>query len=254
MFNFLKFKIFHKPLTLHKAHDFCASKKPKMTVVFVHGIAADATSFSKALKYLEGTNSMKDVRFVAFDLLGSGKSYHSDDLNYDFNDQIKALENSIKKLKAKTPLVMVGHSMGTLIATRYAAAHKKAIKRLILVSPPVYREEDVKNPMFKTALDTFRKIVAKKSKKILTQKAFVNEMELIVSNPKNYKFLATITTPTVLIYGDMDQIIASFNIPGIVKKNPKYISTIKTIGGHSVSRDKYVKILDELEEVLHEII
>ena len=82
---------------------------------------------------------------------------------------------------------MVGHSMGTLIATRYADSHKKAVKRLVLVSPPVYREEDIKNPMFKTALETFRKIVAKKNGKILKDKAFKNEMDLIVSNPKNYK-------------------------------------------------------------------
>ena len=254
MFNFIKYKIFHKPLTLHKAHDFCASKNPKMTVVFIHGIASDASSFNKAINYLESTNSMKDVRFVSFDLLGAGKSYRSGKLNYDYDDQIKALENSIKKLKSRTPLVLVGHSMGTLIATRYASSHKKAVKQLILVSPPVYMEEDVKNPMFKTALDAFRKIVAKKNSKILKDKAFKNEMDLIVSNPKNYKVLAKITTPTTLIYGDADQIIASFNIPRIIKENPKYICQIKTVGGHSVSRDKYVKILDELEELYREII
>ena len=254
MFNFIKFRVFHKPLILHKAHDFCASKNPKLTVVFIHGIAADSTSFNKTVAYLKSTYSMKDVRFVTFDLLGTGKSYRSKSLNYDYGDQIVALENSIKKLKVDTPLVLVGHSMGTLIVTRYAASHKKAVKQLILVSPPVYTEADIKNPMFKTALESFKKIVIKKNRKILKDKAFNNEIDLIVSNPKNYKTLAKITTPTMLIYGDADQIIASFNIPKIKKENSKYIKVVKTAGGHSISRDKYIKILDKLEEVMHEII
>lgn len=254
MFNFLKFRLGLRPLELYKAYDFCASKAPKLTVIFVHGIATDSRSFQKALTYLSGTRSMQDVRLVAFDLLGAGKSYRSNTLRYDFNEQIEALHNSIIKLNLKTPVVMVGHSMGTLIATRYADKYKKTIKRLILISPPVFRENDIKNPMFKMALNSFRDVVAKNNKKILAQKSFNNEMDLIVSNPKNYQFLANITTPTVLIYGDADKNIASFNIPGVVKINPKYLSSIKTVGGHSVSRDKYTKVLTELEEVLNEII
>ena len=103
--------MFSRKLILKKTHDFCLVKKPKLTAVFIHGIAADSTSFSRALEYLEGTTSMKEVRFIAFDLLGSGESLKDDKLSYDFKEQINVLYNSILKLKLDTPLVLVGHSM-----------------------------------------------------------------------------------------------------------------------------------------------
>jgi hypothetical protein len=55
-----------------------------------------------------------------------------------------------------------------------------------------------------------------------------------------------------MIYGDMDTIIAPFNIPGILKLNPN-ITAIKTSGGHSVSREKYTKLVEILENTLNEI-
>ena len=243
--------MFKRKLSLKKTHDFSATKNPRLTVAFIHGIASDSSSFNNALKYLEGTTSLKDIRFVAFDLLGSGKSRSSDKLNYDYKDQITALHNSIQKLKIKTPLVLVGHSMGTLIATRYADTYKKSIKHLILISPPVYTEDDLVNPAFIAAIKVFKDAVSLKNKKILEEKSFNESMNKIVLDKNNYKTLANLKTYTTLIYGDTDQLIAPYNIPKILKQNPKYLSAIKTIGRHSVSRDKYTQMVNILEEVLN---
>ncbi len=251
MFNKLKYEILKRPLELSKTHDFCQSKNPKLTVVFIHGIAASSASFKNTLDYLEGTRSMQNVRFVTFDLLGAGKSYTSDRLEYNFDEQLVALENSIKKLRIKTPLVLVGHSMGTMVATRYAATHKKEIRELILVSPPIYRVEDIKSPMFAQAMGGFREAVKQKNREVIKTKAFNNEIDNIISNTKNYDFLAKMTKPTTLIFGDKDLIIAAFNIPKLLKENSK-IRAIKTSGTHGVSRDKYTKILPELERILNE--
>lgn len=243
--------MWHRKLTLKKTHDFCKAKKPQLTVVMIHGIASDSSTYHSALQYLEGTTSLKDVRFVTFDLLGSGKSLKSNRLNYDYKDQLEALHNSIKKLRIKTPLVLVGHSLGTFIVTRYASAHKKLVDKLILVSPPIYTTKDFSNPAFAVAIKTFRDTVSLKNRKILEEKAFNNSMDKIVLNKNNYKTLAELNIPTVLIYGDADTLIASYNIPKILKDNPKYITAIKTIGRHGVSRDKYNKIRGVLEETLN---
>ncbi len=240
-----------REIYLKKTHDFCAVKKPRLTVVMIHGIASDSSTYTHALRYLEGTTSLKDVRFVTFDLLGSGESPKSDRFNYDYKDQLEALHNSIERLKAKTPIVLVGHSLGTFIVTRYADTYKRSIKKLILISPPVYTARDFDNPAFDLGIRMFKDAVSVKNRKILEEKSFNNSMNLIVLDRKNYDVLANLKTSTTLIYGNMDQLIASFNIPRVVKANPKYISAIQTEGRHGVSRDKYTKLVGILEETLN---
>ena len=133
----------------------------------------------------------------------------------------------------------------------YADTYKKSAKHLILVSPPIYTEEDLENPMFEKAIDLFRDAVSLKNRQVLETKAFNNSLKNIVMNKKNYKTLANLKTYTTLIYGDADKFIASFNMPKILADNPKYLKAIKTIGHHGVSRDKYSKMVGVLEGVLN---
>ncbi|MBR0430931.1 alpha/beta fold hydrolase [Candidatus Saccharibacteria bacterium] len=240
-----------KQLTLKKTHDFASAKEPELAVVLIHGIASDSTTFTNALKYLEGLKSLQKVRFITFDLLGAGKSLKDDRLNYDYKDQLRALHQAIQKLRLDIPLVLVGHSLGTFIVTKYADVYKKSVKKLVLVSPPIYTEKDLDNPAFEAGIKVFKDAVSLKNRKILAEKAFNNSMEKIVLNRKNYQVLAELKTPTVLIYGNMDQFIASYNIPKILKANPEYLTAIKTEGRHGVSRDKYTKLVNILEEVLN---
>ena len=162
--------IFKTNPSLKKVYDSALVKKPKLTVIFIHGIASDSSTFANAIKYLEGTRSLRDVRFIAFDLLGAGKSMRSDKLDYNYKDQLTALNRAINKLKLKTPIVLVGHSMGALIITRYANTYKKSIAKLILVSPPVYTEKDLDNPAFKAGMKLFTDAVSIKNRKILEEK------------------------------------------------------------------------------------
>ena len=237
-------------LILEKTHDHSGSRKPRLAVVMIHGIASDSTTFEHALKYLEGLDALKDVRFITYDLLGSGKSLKDDKLNYDYKDQLEALYNSIEKLNLNIPLVLVGHSLGTFIVTRYADAYKKSVKKLVLISPPIYTERDLRHPAFEVGIRMFKEAVSIRNRKILEEKAFNNSMDKIVLDRRNYKVLAELTTPTVLIYGNMDQFIASYNFPRILKDNPRHITAIQTEGRHGVTYDKYTKLAKVLEEVL----
>lgn len=232
-------------LQLAKTHDHCASKNPKLTVVMIHGIASDSSTYHSALESFENNAALQDIRFVTFDLLGSGESLKDDNLNYDYHDQLSALHNSIKELDVKTPLVLVGHSLGTFIVTRYADTYKKEVNSLILISPPIYTEKDFNHPAFALGIETFKKAVSIKNINILQEKSFVNSMEKIVMDRKNYSVLANISSPTVLIYGDEDRFISSYNVPQLLEDNPK-IYTIKTHGRHGVTKDKYT----ELEKIL----
>ena len=246
-------KILNRPLKLAKTHDFCPSSNPKLTVVFVHGIADDSSRFVKPIKYLEGTTSLKDIRFVSFDLLGSGKSMKSDKLNYGFEEQLGALKNSIEDLKLRTPLILVGHSMGCLISARFADAHRRLVKELILISPPVFRPEEFDSPRFVAGKEGFRQLMILKDSKYKKDKAFNNELEKIVFNKTNYNVYLRLTKPTTIIYGMADKIIATHNIPGLLKLNPRLIA-IKTPGTHGVGHDKYPKLVPIFERILNETV
>lgn len=243
-------KLSKEQLILEKTHDYSASKNPKLAVILVHGIASDSSTFKQLLKHCESKKSLSDVRFITFDLLGSGKSYKNDDLNYDYSDQLTALYNSIKKIELNIPLVLVGHSLGTFIVTRYAKKHKKTVRKLILISPPVYTKQDFKNPAFGTAIKLFKDAISLKNRKLLEDKAFINSMEKIALSRDNYQVLQEIKIPTILIYGDKDQIIASFNYPALLKENPN-LKAIKTNGKHGITHEKYDAITKSLEEALN---
>ncbi len=237
-------------LILSKTHDYCAKDEPVLTVVLIHGIASDSTTFDGILKYLEGQKTLEKVRFVTFDLLGSGKSMKGDDLNYDYEDQLSALHNSIEALKINTPLVLVGHSLGTFIVTRYASVYKNAVLRLILISPPVFTVEDLDNPAFAIAMRAFKDIIGAKNPAILNEKSFTNSMEKIVLSRDNYQTLAELEVPTDLIYGDEDQLIASYNLPKLIKDNRR-VTANKVHGRHGVTNDKFAKTTAILEELLN---
>ena len=238
-------------LKLTKTYDVCLTGEPKLTVVFLHGIAADTSSFEGLLAHLLREASMKEMRMVAFDWLGAGKSYTSDELNYDYKEQLEALKNSINKLNVKGPLVLVAHSMGTMLATRFAADNQRLVKGLVLVSAPVYKKEDIENPLFEKAMEGFREVVGRKSKGLLESKAFNNEIKNIVSDVHNYDYLVGLKQPTTIIYGELDKIIAPFNYPGLLKANPNLIAQ-KTPGSHGVTIDKYGKISTAIKGFMKE--
>ena len=235
---------------LTKTHDHCGSNKPQLTVVMIHGIASDSKTYKHALEHLEPNPKLKDVRFVTFDLLGMGESPKSDEFKYDYDDQLTALGKSIDELKVDTPLVLVGHSLGSFITTRFTSLNKDKVHKLILISAPVYTKRDLKDPAFELAMKSFKDAVSVKKPEILQDTAFNNSMEYIVKNEDNYDTLANLKTPTIMIYGLLDQIIASYNYPRILKDNPNYLSEIATKGKHGITEDKYTVLAKVLEGIV----
>lgn len=237
-------------IILTKTYDKVKADAPALTVVLIHGIASDSRDYAKALEYLEKDDSLSNVRFVTFDLLGSGKSLSDDGkLNYDYKDQTNALKNAIKDLDIKTPLVLVGHSLGTFIVTRFASLYPEMVDELVLLSPPIFTRQDFDNPALMAGIEAFKQLVGAKNPDILKKKSFINSMEKIVLDKENYDVLSGLDIPTTLIYGKDDQLIASFNIPGLLKKRDN-ISAIQTDGRHGITHDKYEELAKILKESL----
>lgn len=106
-------------------------------VVLLHGLAASGSSWEPAASKLAEAG----FRAVSYDLLGFGNSPAPSRLNYTIDDHAEAVIASIKSLKTGN-VVLVGHSMGAIIAARVARLQPKLVDRLVLYQVPVYGERE----------------------------------------------------------------------------------------------------------------
>src|SRR5690606_18635077 len=77
-------------------------------------------------------------RVISIDLLGFGGSVAPPKTRFTLEDHVDSLSRTLGSLRLRSPFILVGHSMGSLISSRYAATHPWRLSRLVLVSPPIY--------------------------------------------------------------------------------------------------------------------
>jgi pimeloyl-ACP methyl ester carboxylesterase len=102
-----------------------------MPMVLLHGIGSNARSFEPLMAALDGTYPT-----LAWDAPGYGKSKPLKVKWPDASDYAAALDRLLTHLDI-TRCVLVGHSLGCLMAARYALVAKARVAALILISPAV---------------------------------------------------------------------------------------------------------------------
>lgn len=266
-------KVLHVPIRLKATYDRRV-QNPRLTVVFLHGISATSETWRTTLKQLSGNPELSEVRLIALDLLGFGKSLHADWLDYDYLDYDQALDQALKHLRIKTPVVLVGHSMGSLIAADYATNFHPSVElaELVLVSPPVLMAEELArlpdkaytktySSLHKIATDVpaaevlahlIQRFSSFRSAYIRTA-AFAKSMEQIILNRKNYQTYTKIRIPTAIIHGHFDPLVMRSNLKRAAKQNSRYVTYISVIGQHDISVGKRAKILTEIKKVLKNV-
>lgn len=265
-------RFFRRPIRLKPIFDNKV-KNPKLTVVFLHGISATSETWRITFRDFSKDPALKNVRLVALDLLGFGKSLQSNWLDYDYLDYNKALDATFKKLGVTSPVVLVGHSMGSLIAADYATKYTPAVDlvHLILVSPPVLMSEELAKfpdkaymksygslsklakdePAMEVVANLIQRFSSFSSKYIKTS-AFGRSMENIILNHQNYDTFTKIRIPTLIIHGHFDPLVMRSNLKHVADYNSKYVRFVSVMGHHDVSSNKRSKILIELKQVLRE--
>lgn len=103
-------------------------------VVLLHGIGRTGQVWERVVELLAAL----PVRIAAFDLLGFGASPKPDWPLYDVDDHARAVIAALQKLKAGQPAVLVGHSMGCLVAVRVARLRPDLVRHLVLYEMPLY--------------------------------------------------------------------------------------------------------------------
>ena len=113
-------------------------------IVLLHGFLASSQYFKALRARLATTHTV-----ISIDLLGFGKSPKPVS-SYTYEDQVAAVRKTLASLGISR-FELVGHSLGALIALRYATLHPDEVRRLCLFHPPMYRGRD---QALKTLQDT----------------------------------------------------------------------------------------------------
>ncbi|AYF97291.1 alpha/beta fold hydrolase [Protaetiibacter intestinalis] len=217
---------FRRAPLLHVADD----RGSGPVVVFIHGIASSSITWTNVVPLLEDR-----FRCISIDLLGFGGSPIPEHADYTLAEHVAAIARTVASLRLREPFVLVGHSMGGLIAPRYAARHPKQVRRLVLVSPPIYitptalsmdRDRSVQqfylraykwlreNPAFtiKNGGIIGDMLAIPRSMDIneRTWVPFVKSLEHTIESQTTISDLAALRVPVEIVYGDLDE----FSSPG----------------------------------------
>lgn len=110
--------------------DIRPSGEIKGTVVLLHGKNFSGNYWERTAKDLV----KEGYRVIMPDQIGFGKSSKPENFSYTFHLLAEYTHNLLKDKKVSEAII-VGHSMGGMLATRYALMYPNEVKKLILVNP-----------------------------------------------------------------------------------------------------------------------
>ncbi|MDN5274456.1 MAG: alpha/beta hydrolase [Candidatus Saccharibacteria bacterium] len=117
-------------------------------VVLVHGFLSSSSYWSRIRPSLVRAG----YKVISIDLLGFGDAMKPQDIEYGYSDQVEYVGQIARHLKLET-FTLIGHSMGALIAARYAILHPAKLKYLVLLHPPLYMNTtEANNTLINTSM------------------------------------------------------------------------------------------------------
>ncbi|HVA11243.1 MAG TPA: alpha/beta hydrolase [Candidatus Dormibacteraeota bacterium] len=234
-------------------------------IVLLHGLGRDGQGW----QYLVDELAKEPVRAVAFDLLGFGNSPKPAWLDYDADDHAQAVINSIERLHPEQPVIVVGHSMGCLVAVRLAALRPDLVKQLILYEMPLYKGLPNKRyyrlrlnfynkiynwivryePAFDANKTKFSDRLARKLNNLEVEptswRPYVKSLQHTIYEQTAPDDIPKLSMPMDVIYGSFDMLVIKGTVQYVYGKEPDERMQIHTVrAGHSISK-KASKLLAE---------
>ncbi|RDW91963.1 hypothetical protein BP5796_01357 [Coleophoma crateriformis] len=104
----------------------------KTILVFVHGLGSSSCFYQTLIPNLSADNCA-----IALDTYGSGMSKLTDGgaSEQSVASITKDVAGLLEALEVREKVVVVGHSMGGIIASSFAAAHPNAVQGVVLIGP-----------------------------------------------------------------------------------------------------------------------
>lgn len=260
MFDIFFHRYLRVPYRLH-SRVIKKGKKPKTTILFIHGIGNSSSAWDDVIDRIPD-----NIRIMTVDLLGFGRSSRPTWAAYDVATQARAVFRTCLHQGVVGNLVIVGHSMGSLVAIELARRYPLFTSSLILCSPPLYETDEVSRRLPTTdavlrtiyraaqqSPDQFLKFSTLAMKYELINKAFnvtdenigsyMSALEAAVINQTSLRDIRTLTLPVHIIHGTLDPVLVARHIKALPKENPN-IMVSSIIAGHEVKGRFASKLVD----------
>lgn len=238
------------PYSLH-VHRYHNPRRYRDTVILLHGIGNSIEAWKEISEYLP-----HDIRVVAVDLLGFGKSPKPSWVTYDTKTQARSVMKTLFSLGITGKTIFVGHSLGALVSIDIGRRYPLFVKKLILCSPPIYRPRE-KGRLIPSRDDRLRKLykIAKKHPKELIRLAplatqvglankalhvddkginsYLKTLELSIVNQTALNSISKIKKPIVIFHGMLDPVVVGSNLKDLARKNSQ-IEFHSILTGHEI--------------------
>lgn len=268
MFDTLIHRYLRIPYTLHVYRESRASRAKK-TVVFLHGIGNSGQTWDEVLESLDA-----NVDFLVIDLLGFGDSPRPDWATYDAPTQAKALAKTLAVHARIQPIVLVGHSMGSLVAVEFAKRFPLLVDSLLLCSPPLYnvdksddhklfveRDEQLRR-LYEFAIADPNNIVklshlAKRYKLVNPDfdvdhgnvDSYILALRANILNQTTAHDIVRIKKPITILYGAFDPFVIGGRLRAVAQRS-KYIRAKRLLVGHEIVGGYVGRVSKELKDLL----
>ncbi len=206
-------------------------------ILLLHGLGTTGRTWDPLVKQLDS----RQWRVIGYDLLGFGRSPKPEHSTYDVNTHAESVLASLKRSYKKQKLIIVGHSMGCLVATHIAWQHPEMIKQLILYEPPLFadspefrshkRRKQLYFAIYEQVLQWPKLFYAysKVTARLATSHAlsvnpnswiaFERSLKNTIIKQQAYKELKNISIHTDIIYGKFDFIITRSDVKNMLQAN-----------------------------------
>lgn len=263
MFDQLIHRFLRVPYTLH-AHYVRKPKRARATVLFIHGIGNSGKAWEKVIAQLPD-----DIAIVAVDLLGFGESPKPDWAFYNAKTQARSVLATCLRQGIVGPLVVVGHSLGSLVAIEMAKRYPLIIRSLVLCSPPLYqqardvkfsfRSDDILRQLYGAIVQNPKELLgwsalAMKYNLIndsfnVTDKnvaSYVETLKAMIINQTALHDAKQVRVPMTIIQGALDPLVVTKNLKGLMKGRDT-VRHVSVLAGHEV-KGAYVKTVVKVIE------
>jgi pimeloyl-ACP methyl ester carboxylesterase len=259
----------NRPYSLNKAID--VGRPYDVPVVFLHGIGRSAAAWELTAKQIDDTMS---IRMIAFDLLGFGASPKPTDIRYDVDDHARSVIKSIDKMKLRQSVVLVGHSMGCLVAVRVARLRPDLVRHLVLYEMPLYAGLPEKR-MYKMRLNIYFKLyehiiafkpifsgtgkgrAQKLAEKVAgftlsddTWKPFIRSLKHTIMEQKTNLDLKELQLPMDIIYGSRDRLVIRGRTREIFGEDVLHVTAHTIKENHRISPKASAFLIERIEAAI----